>query len=186
MVPVTDRFHVDATGTAAAGKLVPRKPRTLLLRGSCTASSGTHIPGPGDSVSRGTPPGERVGRGRRCMNGIRCSRRSPQESGASQRRLLSPLTICSGQPHVSRETTRNGGTYGLRFHRGAHNCGQPLSDGEAQSTELCTTVDKHRSALWPAPMARDHPPVRARQGLGRGLRREEEDRSVHTACTERS
>lgn len=66
----------------------------------------------------------------------------------------------SGEPHVSRETTRDRGTYGLRFHRGAHNCGQPLSDGGTQSTELCTTVDKLRSALWPAPMAREHAPVR--------------------------
>lgn len=65
----------------------------------------------------------------------------------------------SGVPHVSRETTRGRGTYGLRFHRGAHNCGQPLSDGGTQSTALCTTVDKLRSALWPTPMARKHAPV---------------------------
>lgn len=50
-------------------------------------------------------PRERVSRSRRCMNGFICSRRKPQESGASQRRLLRPLTICSGEPHVSRETT---------------------------------------------------------------------------------
>lgn len=78
------------------------------------------------------------------------------------------LAICSGEPHVSRETTRDRGTYGLRFHKGAHICGQPLSVGEVQSTELYTTVDKLRSALWPAPMARDHPPVRGRRGAGEG------------------
>lgn len=35
------------------------------------------------------------------------------------------LAICSGEPHVSPETTRHRGTYGLRFHKGAHICGQP-------------------------------------------------------------
>lgn len=78
------------------------------------------------------------------------------------------LAICSGEPHVSRETTKDRGTYGLRFHKGARICGQPLSVGEVQSTELYTTVDKLRSALWPAPMARDHPPVRGRRRAGEG------------------
>ena len=95
------------------------------------------------------------------------------------------LAICSGEPHVSRETMRDRGTYGLRFHKGAHICGRPLSDGEVQSTELYTTVDKLRSALWPAPMVRDHPPVRGRRGAGEeaaeGRRRQARPHRAHRA-----
>lgn len=92
------------------------------------------------------------------------------------------LAICSGEPHVSRETTRDRGTYGLRFHKGAHICGQPLSVGEC-SPQSCT--QRWTSSVLHSGLHRWHGIIPRYEGDA-GLRREEEGRCVHTACTERS
>ena len=161
LVPVTDWLHVAATGTAEAGQPVPREqrapppsriiqpPRAL----ECT-SQHQETRFPVELQRRASQPKPALHERHQMLAQAPSGERSISAPTAEAPRDL------SGVPHVSRETTRAGGTYGLRFHRGAHNCGQPLSDGGTQSTELCTTVDKLRSALWPAPMAREHAPVR--------------------------
>ena len=131
-------------------------------------------------------PGERVSRGRRCMNGIRCSRRHPQETGASQCRHLRPSQSAAGShmfPEKPRGTEARTDSASTRVHTSVDNH-SPL---EKCSPQSCT--QRWTSSVLHSGLHRWHgiiPRYEGDAGLGRGLRREEEDRCVHTACTERS
>lgn len=89
-------FLVGATGTAEAGAARPpgaadSSPSRIIHHELWNARPRTRRLGfPWNSKA------ERVSRSRRCMNGIGCSRRHPQESEASQRPLPRPLAISAG------------------------------------------------------------------------------------------
>ena len=132
------------------------------------------------------PLGERVSRGRRCMNGIRCSRRHPQETGASQCRHLRPSQSAAGShmfPEKPRGTEARTDSASTRVHTSVDN----HSRLEKCSPQSCT--QRWTSSVLHSGLHRWHgiiPRYEGDAGLGRGLRREEEDRCVHTASTERS
>lgn len=101
---------------------------------------------------------ERVSRSRRCMEASDAragTLRRAEHLGADRR----------GHSRYQRGATCFPGNHERQRHVRTplpQGCTQlwAASDGGTRSTELCTTVDKLRSALWPAPMAREDAPMR--------------------------
>src|SRR5690606_34580507 len=107
-------------------------PRTLLLRGSCTASPGTHVPGPGDSVSRGTPQGS-----------------ESAEAGVAGMASDARAGILRRPEHLSADTCgprnlQRGATCFPRNHEGPRHVRTPLPQG---CTHLWTTTLRWGSAF---------------------------------------